>query len=65
MKIIDERERINKTKTEDHSQKKQKDSLKGSLDRALFVAELDFSKILVPRLPQHTSNVNNECARKS
>ena len=65
MKIIDEREGINKTKREDHSQKKRKDSLEGSLDRVLFVAELDFSKILVTRLPQHTSNVNNECAGKS
>ena len=28
-------------------------------------AELEFPKILVPRLPQHTSNVNIECAGKS
>ena len=48
-----------------HSHKKRKDSLKGSLDRVLFAAELEFPKILVPRLPQHTSNVNIECARKS
>ena len=48
-----------------HSHKKQKDSLEGSLDVVLFVAELEFSKILVPRLPQHTSDVNIECARKS
>ena len=34
-----------------HSHKKQKDSLEGSLDRVLFAAELDFPKVLVPRLP--------------
>ena len=45
--------------------KKRKDSLEGSLNRVLFAAELEFPKILVPRLPQHTSNVNIECAGKS
>ena len=49
----------------DHSHKKRKDSLEGSLDRVLLAAELEFLKILVPRLPQHTSDVNNECAGKS
>ena len=34
------------------------------MDRALFATELDFPKILVPRLPQHTSNVNTEYAGK-
>ena len=48
-----------------HSHKKWKDILEGSLDRVLFAAELEFLKILVPRLNQHTSNVNIECARKS
>ena len=48
-----------------HSNKKRKDSLEGSLDRVLFAAELDFPKILVPRLPQNTSNVNIEYAKKS
>ena len=48
-----------------HSHKKRKDCLDGSLDQVLFVAELKFLKILVPRLTQHTSNVNNECAEKS
>ena len=48
-----------------HSHKKWKDSLEGSLDRVLFAAEREFSKILVPRLPQHTSNVNIECGGKS
>ena len=48
-----------------HSHKKQKDSLEGSLDRVLLAAKLEFPKILVPRLPQHTSNVNTECAGKS
>ena len=42
-----------------HSHKKRKDSLEGSLDRVLF------AKILVPRLPQNTSNVNTESAGKS
>ena len=40
------------------SHKKRKDSLKGNLDRVLLA-------ILVPRLPQHTLNVNTECAGKS
>ena len=48
-----------------HSHKKQKDSLEGSLDRVLFATELEFPKILVLRLPQHTSDVNTECAGKS
>ena len=48
-----------------HSHKKRKDSLKGSLDRVLFAAELEFPKILVPRLPQHTSNVNIQYTGKS
>ena len=48
-----------------HSHKKRKDSLGGSLGRVLFAAELEFPKILVPRLPQHTSNVNIETAGKS
>ena len=48
-----------------HSHKKWKDSLKGCLGRVLFAAELEFLEILVPRLPQHTSNANIECAEKS
>ena len=48
-----------------HSHKKRKDSLEGSLHRVLLAAELEFPKILVPRLPQHTSDVNTECAGKS
>ena len=48
-----------------HSHKKQEDILEGSLDQVLIPAELDFSKILIPRQFQHTSNVNIECARKS
>ena len=48
-----------------HIQKKRKDSLEGSLDRVLFAAKLEFSKILLPRLPQHTSDVNTEYAGKS
>ena len=31
------------------------------MDQVLLAAELEFSKILVPRLLQHTSNVNIEC----
>ena len=48
-----------------HSHKKWKNRLEVSLDRLLFAAELEFPKILVPRIPQHTSNVNIECAGKS
>ena len=46
----------------DHSHKKRKDSLEGSLDRVSFAAELELPKIHVPRLPQCTSNVNIQCA---
>ena len=35
------------------------------MDRVLLAAELEFPKKLVPRLPQHTSDVNIECAGKS
>ena len=48
-----------------HSHKNRKDSLEGSLDRVSLAAELEFPKILVPRLPQHTSDVNIECVGKS
>ena len=48
-----------------YSPKKRKDSLESSLDQVLFATELDFPRILAPRLPQNTSNVNNECTRKS
>ena len=48
-----------------HSHKKREDSLEGSLDRVLFAAVLEFPKILVPRSPQHTSNVNTEFTGKS
>ena len=48
-----------------HSHKKQKDSLEGILDRVLLVAELEFPKIIVPRVSQHTSDVNIECGGKS
>ena len=48
-----------------HSHKKRKYSPEGSLDRVLFAAELEFPKILVPRLPQNSSNVNIECVEKS
>ena len=42
-----------------------KDSLQGSLNQAFFVTKSEFPKILVPRLPQNTSNVNTEWVRKS
>ena len=45
-----------------HSHKKRKNSLEGSLDQVLFAAELKFPRILVPTLPQNASNVNIECA---
>ena len=48
-----------------HNHKKQKDSLEGSLVRVLIVAELEFLKILVPSLPQNTSNVNIKSTGKS
>ena len=48
-----------------HSHKKRKDNLEGSLDRILFVTELEFPKILVAKLHQNLSNVNIECAGKS
>ena len=48
-----------------HGHKKRTDSLQGSLVRELFAAELEFPKILVPRLPQNTSNVNIESTGKS
>ena len=48
-----------------HSHKKRKDNLEGSLNQVLLAAELEFPKILVPRLPQYTSDVNIECAGKS
>ena len=43
-----------------YSHKKRKGSLGGSLGRVLFEAQLEFRKILVPRLPQNSSNVNIE-----
>ena len=48
-----------------HSHNKLKDNMEDNLDWVLFVAELEFAKILVPRLPQNTSNVNIVCVRKS
>ena len=40
------------------SHKKRKDSLEGSLDRVLFAAEPEFSKILVPKLPYQMEALN-------
>ena len=48
-----------------HSQNERTDNLDGSIDQVLFVVELEFLNVLVPRVPQHTSEVNIECARKS
>ena len=48
-----------------NSHKKQKDSLEGSQDQVVLVAEIELPKILVPRLSQHTSDVNTECTGKS
>ena len=36
-----------------------------SLSQVLFATKPDFPNILVHRLPQNYSNVNNECAGKS
>ena len=43
-----------------HIHNKWKDNLEGRLDRVIFAAEFEFPKILLSRLPQHTSNVNIE-----
>ena len=50
------------SKSFSQSLNKWKDSVEGSLDRVLFAAELELPKMLVPMLPQHTSDVNIECA---
>ena len=47
-----------------YSHKKRKDSLEGCLDRVLLAAELEFPKILTPRLPQRTSDINIQCVGK-
>ena len=44
--------------------KERKESLECRLNRALFVAELEFLKILLTRLPQNTLNVNVKCVGK-
>ena len=49
----------------DHSHKKRKMSLEGSLVRVFFADELELPKILVPMLPQNTSNVNTGSTGKS
>ena len=51
--------------TNQHSFKKRKNSLEGSLVRVLFAAELEFPKIVVPMLPHNTLNVNIESIGKS
>ena len=43
-----------------HSNKKWKNSLQGSLDQVLFAGEVELPKIIVPRLAQHTPNANTE-----
>ena len=48
-----------------YSHHNRRDNLEGSLVRVLFVAELDFPKIVVPRLPRNTSNVMIESSGKS
>ena len=48
-----------------HSHKKPKDGLEGGLYRVMSAAKLEFPKILVPSLPQNTSNVNINCVGKS
>ena len=50
----------------DHSPRKRNDILKSGVGRVLFATELEFPKILVPRVvPHHTSNVHIECTRIS
>ena len=48
-----------------YSNKKRKDILEGSLDGVLFATEIEFPKILSPRIRQNSSNVNDECDGKS
>ena len=43
----------------DYSYNKRKSSLEGTLNWVLFAAEFDFLKILVPWLPQNSSNASN------
>ena len=52
-------------KNHSHKKRKDTDSLEGSLVRVLFVAELKFLKILVPKVPQNSSNLHTECGEKS
>ena len=47
-----------------HSHRKRRDSLESSLDRVLFAAKPEFLKILVPRLPQNSSNAKIKFAEK-
>ena len=54
-----------KEKSRHHSHKKRKDSLEASLILVLFETEPDLPKILVPRLPQNSSNINIESDGKS
>ena len=49
----------------DHNHKRWKNSLESYLDLVLFANELEFLKILVPRLSQDSWNVNIECVGKS
>ena len=49
---------------DNHGHQKHKDSLEGNLIPVLFGAELEFSKILVSRLPQYISNVNIESTKR-
>lgn len=48
-----------------NSHKEQIDSLEGSMYQASFAAELEFSKIPIPRLLQNLPSVNIKCAGKS
>ena len=47
-----------------HSHKKRKGSLGVSLDRVLFEAQIEFLKILVPRLPQNSFECKHSMCRK-
>ena len=47
-----------------HSHKKRKDNLEVIWTGVLFAAELEFPKIIFPKLPHNSSNVNTKCARK-
>ena len=58
------KKKINERRNLNHGHKKRKGSLEVCLVQVVFAAELEVLKILVPRLPQNTSNVNIKSTKK-